>query len=70
MKSLKKEFLHVELVAEADPKLSLAFLDDVRDHLTEVILSQKGVSKVAILFDEDDGKASWIHLGDRPNHEL
>ncbi len=64
------EFLHVELVAEADPKLSLAFLDDVRDHLTEVFLSQKGVSKVAILFDEDDGKASWIHLGDRPNHEL
>ncbi|MFJ7922605.1 cation diffusion facilitator family transporter [Lysinibacillus fusiformis] len=64
------EFLHVELVAEADPKLSLAFLDDVRDHLTEVILSQKGVSKVAILFDEDDGKATWIHLGDKPNHEL
>lgn len=35
------EFLHVELVAEADAKLSLAYLDDVRDHLTAVILSQK-----------------------------
>jgi len=61
------EFLHVELVAEADAKLSLAFLDDVRDHLTEVILSQKGVSKVAILFDEDDGKANWVHVGERPS---
>lgn len=64
------EFLHVELVAEADPLLSLAFLDDVRDHLTEVILSQKGVSKVAILFDEDDGKTSWIHVGEKPNNSI
>ncbi|MGN4127071.1 cation diffusion facilitator family transporter [Lysinibacillus sphaericus] len=60
------EFLHVELVAEADAKLSLAYLDDVRDHLTEVILSQKGVSKVAILFDEDDGRFNWVHVGDKP----
>lgn len=64
------EFLHVELVAEADPHLSLAFLDDVRDHLTEVILSQKGVSKVAILFDEDDGKTNWVHVGERPNNSI
>lgn len=64
------EFLHVELVAEADPHLSLAFLDDVRDHLTEVILSQKGVSKVAILFDEDDGKTIWIHVGEKPNNSM
>jgi len=62
------EFLHVELVAEADPNLSLAFLDDVRDHLTEVILSQKGVSKVAILYDEDDGEQNWVHIGERPDH--
>ena len=60
------EFLHVELVAEADAKLSLAYLDDVRDHLTAVILSQKGVSKVAILFDEDDGLINWVHVGDKP----
>ncbi|TKI53719.1 cation diffusion facilitator family transporter [Lysinibacillus mangiferihumi] len=63
------EFLHVELVAEADPNLSLAYLDDVRDHLTEVLLSQKGVSKVAILFDEDDGRLNWNHLGERPTKE-
>ncbi|WP_155594151.1 cation diffusion facilitator family transporter [Lysinibacillus cavernae] len=64
------EFLHVELVAESDPHLSLAFLDDVRDHLTEVILSQKGVSKVAILFDEDDGRTNWVHVGERPNNSI
>lgn len=62
------EFLHVELVAEADPRLSLAYLDDVRDYLTQMILSQKGVSKVAILFDEDDGELNWVHVGDRPTH--
>lgn len=60
------EFLHVELVAEADPKLSLAYLDDVRDYLTHLILSQKGVTEVVILFDEDDGLASWQHLDEKP----
>ncbi|MGE7954567.1 cation diffusion facilitator family transporter [Lysinibacillus xylanilyticus] len=60
------EFLHVELVAEADANLSLAFLDDVRDHLTEIISSQKGVTKVTILFDEDDGTIDWVHIGERP----
>ncbi|WP_341300170.1 cation diffusion facilitator family transporter [Lysinibacillus sp. FSL H8-0500] len=64
------EFLHVELVAEADPKLSLAFLDDVRDHLTEILLSQKGVAKVAILFDEDDGKTSWVHVDERHDNSF
>ncbi|MCT6926356.1 MULTISPECIES: cation diffusion facilitator family transporter [Bacillales] len=60
------EFLHVELVAEADPNLSLAYLDDVRDHLTHLILSQKGVTEVVILFDEDDGQLSWQHVGEKP----
>lgn len=60
------EFLHVELVAEADPSLSLAYLDDVRDRLTEIILSQKGVREVAIMFDEDDGLLSWQHIGEKP----
>lgn len=60
------EFLHVELVAEADPSLSLAYLDDVRDRLTEIILSQKGVREVAIMFDEDDGLLSWQLIGEKP----
>lgn len=59
------EFLHVELVAETNPELSLAFLDDVRDHLTEILLSQKGVTKVTIAFDEEDGITNWRHGIDR-----
>lgn len=55
------EFLHVEVVAETDPNLSLAYLDDVRDHLTEIILSQKGVTKVTMAFDEEDGIPHWKH---------
>ncbi|TSI03890.1 cation diffusion facilitator family transporter [Lysinibacillus sp. BW-2-10] len=55
------EFLHVELVAETDPNQSLAYLDDVRDHLVELIMSQKGVTKVTLSFDEEDGITEWKH---------
>lgn len=53
------EFLHVEAIAETNPELSLAYLDDVRDHLTEIILAQKGVTKVTLAFDEEDGITTW-----------
>ena len=53
------EFLHVEVVAETDPGHSLAYLDDVRDHLVQMILSQKGVTKVTFSFDEEDGVTQW-----------
>ena len=53
------EFLHVELVAETNPELSLAYLDDVRDHLTQLLMSQKGVTKVTLAFDEDDKVTHW-----------
>jgi len=55
------EFLHVELVAETDPKLSLEYLDQVRDHLVELILAQKGVTKVTLAFDIDDQITEWTH---------
>lgn len=55
------EFLHVEIVAETDPNLSLAYLDDVRDHLVQLIKSQKGVTKVTFAFDEEDGITEWTH---------
>ncbi len=55
------EFLHVEVVAETDPSLSLAYLDDVRDRLTEMLLSQKGVTKVTFAFDEEDSITQWKH---------
>jgi cation diffusion facilitator family transporter len=55
------EFLHVELIAETDPKLSLEYLDQVRDHLVELILAQKGVTKVTLAFDKDDDISEWNH---------
>lgn len=55
------EFLHVELVLETNPHLTLEYLDDVRDHLVELLLAQKGVTKVTIAFDEDDGITEWKH---------
>lgn len=61
------EFLHVELVAETDPNQSLAYLDDVRDHLKDLILSQKGVNKVTIAFDEEDGITEWKHYKTKDN---
>lgn len=63
------EFLHVELIAETDPNLSLAYLDDVRDHLTDLILNQKGVTKVTMAFDEDDGERAWKHTATKPGEE-
>lgn len=63
------EFLHVELIAETDPNLSLAYLDDVRDHLSEMLLSQKGVTKVTIAFDEDDGTLDWKHIVSKEPNE-
>ncbi|WP_203249240.1 cation diffusion facilitator family transporter [Sporosarcina beigongshangi] len=53
------EFLHVEVVAEVDPSHSVAYVDDVRDRLLDLILQQKGVRDVLISFDEDDGVSTW-----------
>ena len=56
------EFLHVELIAETDPNLSLSYLDDVRDHLKSILLSQKGVTKVTLAFDEEDEITHWNNI--------
>ena len=53
------EFLHVEVVAEVDPSHTVAYVDDVRDRLLDLILQQKGVRDVLISFDEDDGVMTW-----------
>lgn len=60
------EALHVELMAEIDPSVTVAFADDVRDDLMKLILAQKGVSRATIYFDEDDGVTNWSHIGERP----
>ena len=53
------EFLHVEVVAEIDPSLTVAYVDDIRDRLMLLILQQKGVREAVISFDEDDGVVTW-----------
>jgi len=60
------EALHVEVMAEIDPSVTVAFADDVRDDLMKLILAQKGVSRATIYFDEDDGVTNWSHIGERP----
>ncbi|MGE7920275.1 cation diffusion facilitator family transporter [Viridibacillus sp. NPDC093762] len=62
------EFLHVEVLAEIDPTLTFAEVDDIRDHLMKILLSQTKVSKVTIAFDEDDGITNWNHIDDHPNN--
>lgn len=61
------EFLHVECLAEIDPTLTFAEVDDIRDHLMKILLSQSKVSKVTIAFDEDDGITNWNHIDDHPD---
>lgn len=53
------EFLHVEIVAEVDASLTVAYVDDIRDRLLTLVLNQKGVRDVLISFDEDDGVKTW-----------
>lgn len=53
------EFLHVEVVAEVASFHTVAYVDDIRDRLLDLILQQKGVREVLISFDEDDGISTW-----------
>ncbi|AYC29929.1 cation diffusion facilitator family transporter [Paenisporosarcina cavernae] len=53
------EFLHVEVMAEVDSTLSFAEVDDIRDHLVDLILHQPNVQDVHVSFDEDDGVMTW-----------
>jgi cation diffusion facilitator family transporter len=53
------EFLHVEIVAEVNPSHTVAYVDDIRDRLMDMVLNQKGVRDVIISFDEDDGKVTF-----------
>ncbi|MET3576937.1 cation diffusion facilitator family transporter [Bhargavaea ullalensis] len=49
------EALHVEIIAEVEPTLSFAEVDDIRDRLLDIVTSQKNIADVMISFDEDDG---------------
>lgn len=62
------EFLHVDLVAEVEPTISLAEADDIRDHLVDLIKNQQGVQEVTISFDEYEGITHWKHVNSRPDN--
>lgn len=53
------EFLHVEVIIEIDPQYTFAEVDDIRDNIKELILTQQGVTDITISFDEDDGIRTW-----------
>lgn len=62
------EYLHVELVAEVEPTISIAEADDIRDHLIDLIINQQSVQDVSISFDEFEGITHWIHVSSRPDN--
>lgn len=58
------EYLHVEIVIEIDPEYTFAEVDDIRDNIKELILTQQGVTDITISFDEDDGIRTWTQHKD------
>lgn len=59
------EYLHVEIIVEINPQHSFAEVDDIRDNLKELILTQQGVTDITISFDEDDGIRTWTQHKDQ-----
>ncbi|SDN97980.1 cation diffusion facilitator family transporter [Psychrobacillus sp. OK028] len=59
------EYLHVEIIIEIDPQYTFAEVDDIRDNIKELILSQQGVTDITISFDEDDGIRTWTQHKDQ-----
>lgn len=59
------EYLHVEIIVEVDPQHTFAEVDDIRDNLKELILTQQGVTDITISFDEDDGIRTWTQHKDQ-----
>lgn len=59
------EYLHVEIIVEIDPQHTFAEVDDIRDNLKELILTQQGVTDITISFDEDDGIRTWTQHKDQ-----
>ena len=59
------EYLHVEIIIEIDPQYTFAEVDDIRDNIKELILTQQGVTDITISFDEDDGIRTWTQHKDQ-----
>lgn len=53
------DLLHVEIVAELDPDLSVEEANAIRDDIEEMILKQRHVVDVNTEFEVDDGHRAW-----------
>ncbi|UFT99677.1 cation diffusion facilitator family transporter [Radiobacillus kanasensis] len=53
------EELHVEVIIEVDPNLTIEKADDIKDRLEAQIMEEQGVTDVIIEYDENDGISKW-----------
>lgn len=51
--------LHVEVVAEIAPDLTVKYTNELRDDIEALILKQNHIGDVNIEFEVDDGRRSW-----------
>lgn len=51
--------LHVEVVAEIAPDLTVEYTNELRDDIEALILKQNHIGDVNIEFEVDDGRRSW-----------
>lgn len=51
--------LHVEVIAEIAPDLTVAYTNELRDDIEALIMKQSHVTDVNMEFEVDDGKRSW-----------
>lgn len=51
--------LHVEIVAETDPDITVEHANEIRDEIEALILEQSHVTDVNTEFEVDDGRRAW-----------
>lgn len=51
--------LHVEVVAEISPDLTVEYTNELRDELEAIIMKQNHIADINIEFEVDDGRRSW-----------
>ena len=57
--------LHVEVVAEVSPDLTVDYTNELRDKIEALILKQSHVADVNMEFEVDDGNRSWPKTQDQ-----
>lgn len=51
--------LHVEVVAEIAPDLTVEYTNKLRDNIEALIMKQNHIADVNLEFEVDDGRRSW-----------